>query len=130
MNIPMLVAVLLIHSSGGGSDAPPLDANGDGRVSLAEFRTQRTDLIMTCDTDGDGKVMPSELAGVLNGRKDVAVASPDGGAQIFALLDTNKDGAITRPEIQLLIEKRFAMLDVNHDGFLDDVERKAWRVHN
>lgn len=130
MKILMFAAAAVILSAGAALAQPTLDADGDGKVSLAEFRTQRTGLIMTCDKDGDGKVLPAELAGVLKGRKDVALATPEDGAQVFALLDTDKDGALTRPELEALVEKRFRMLDSNHDGFLDDAERKAWRVRS
>src|SRR5262249_23007133 len=42
--------------------------------------------------------------------------------EIFARLDTNKDGKISRDEAKGPLEKNFDQLDLNKDGFLDKTE--------
>lgn len=42
---------------------------------------------------------------------------------MWTMADTDKDGRISKPEFTAMSDKRFAVLDVNGDGFLDDSER-------
>lgn len=130
MKIPMLAAVAMILSAGTAFAQPTLDADGDGKVVPAEFRAARGDLIMQADTDHDGRVSAAELTAVLQGRKDITVETVQDGEAVFKALDTNKDGFLSRPELDAILDRRFAILDSNHDGVLDAAERKAWRVRN
>ncbi|MEJ7933298.1 EF-hand domain-containing protein [Sphingobium sp. AN558] len=66
----------------------------------------------------------------------LAFAQPDGrdgahgprGGGLMALVDANKDGAITRAELTAALEARFAKLDANKDGKLTREDREARRA--
>ncbi len=64
-------------------------------------------------------VAPS--AGVTNG------GTLPAGALSFQSLDANKDGRLTRQELdaQGLSDSLFFQMDTNHDGFVDEVEMNA-----
>ena len=86
------------------------DHNGDGVVSRAEFLNtdlvddDRGDLFVYLDANNDNRVSRSEW---------------HGGAAAFNALDTNKDGVLTRVELdgdEGPPEDLFASVDVNRDG--------------
>lgn len=52
---------------------------------------------------------------------------PGRGERFFDEMDTNKDGVVTRAEVNAVLEKRFAALDTNKDGKISDTERQAER---
>lgn len=66
----------------------------------------------------------------------MAFAQPDGrdgargprGGGLMALVDANKDGAITKAELTAALEARFAKLDANHDGKLTKEDRDLLRT--
>jgi Ca2+-binding EF-hand superfamily protein len=41
---------------------------------------------------------------------------------MFARLDANKDGVVTRAELDAMGSRRFEMADTNHDGWLSKGE--------
>jgi Ca2+-binding EF-hand superfamily protein len=87
------------------------DHNGDGVISQAEFLNtdlvddDRGDLFVYLDANNDRRVSRSEW---------------HGGTAAFNALDTNKDGTLTRAELDgddnAPPEDLFASVDVNHDG--------------
>lgn len=48
-----------------------------------------------------------------------------GGHPLFALLDANKDGTVTRAEATAAIERHFDMMDTDHNGIVTAAERRA-----
>jgi Ca2+-binding EF-hand superfamily protein len=46
---------------------------------------------------------------------------------MFAMMDANKDGFLTRAEIEKMVERRFQRIDVNGDGSLSAGEMQAMR---
>jgi Ca2+-binding EF-hand superfamily protein len=86
------------------------DHNGDGVISRAEFLNtdlvddDRGDLFVYLDANNDRRVSRSEW---------------HGGTAAFNALDTNKDGVLTRAELDgddAPPEDLFVSVDVNHDG--------------
>jgi Ca2+-binding EF-hand superfamily protein len=128
-----LAAVLLTLSAGTalaqGAPGARMDTNGDGKVTLAEFRTARLAMMMRADTNKDAKLSKAELeAGMTAMRKGGEGGAPKGGGgMMFGMMDANKDGFLTRPEIETMMERRFQRIDVNGDGALSSGELSAMR---
>lgn len=125
MKTPILAAALLMASAGAALAQTGIDANGDGKISAAEFKTGRTALIMGADGDKDGKVSPAELGVVVEAATSRPAAD---GRRVFARIDANHDGFLTQPEVEAVVEQRFRTLDANADGALSAAERQNWKV--
>lgn len=130
-----LAAALLVLSSGAalaqGAPGQRMDTNGDGKVTLTEFKAARVAMMMRADGDRDGKLTKAELeAGMAAMRQragEGAAPKGPGGGMMFGMMDANKDGFLTRPEIEKMVERRFARIDVNGDGSLTMAEMQAMR---
>jgi hypothetical protein len=128
------IAALVLSVSAGAAAAQPAgpraDANGDGKVSLAEFKTSRVGMMMRGDANSDGKLSKAEMEAA--GQKMRAAGGGQGGGprpgMMFAMMDGNKDGFLTRPEIEKMVERRFGRLDMNGDGSLSSAEMEAARA--
>jgi Ca2+-binding EF-hand superfamily protein len=70
-----------------------MDADGDGRISEAEYVQYMSRGFARMDTDGDGILEPSELPG-------------------------GRGRSITLREFQANLRRQFHRLDRNHDGYL------------
>jgi Ca2+-binding EF-hand superfamily protein len=108
------------------------DANHDGRLDRAEFRADAAGFFKRLDTDGDGVIDGFEVAAY---EKSVAPElnidgqgfSGRGGAAVALLAepepvsgaDTNLDSRISMAEWVAAADRRFDLLDVKHQGFLD-----------
>jgi len=128
----------------GGMKRPPMpnpDANGDGKVTLAEFQQSHADQMMRLDTNKDGKITEAEFMArprmmghdgpppppKADGQKDkerpmrremMEKMRGERQGMMFDMLDANDDGVITRAEIDRMTAKHFKRLDANHDGVL------------
>lgn len=87
------------------------DANGDGRISRAEFTAGRLDRLRAADANGDGIVTPEEMGAAREARQ------AEWGDRHFARLDADGNGAVTRAEYDAARDAR-----VEHRG-----ERRAER---
>lgn len=96
------------------------DANADGRLSQAEFQALQSQRMMRLAADGDGKISLAEWSADRRGPK--TARDPAKG---FAALDANRDGGIDAAEVQTVIGRRFARLDADRDGQLSTTERRA-----
>lgn len=127
MKMITLAAALTVLTTGAAMAQPPHrpnpDANGDGKVTLAEFKASRAGLLMRGDTNKDGKLSKAEAEAVTAGR---GPGGPGGGG-MFAMLDGNRDGFVSRAEIEQASERRFKTMDTNKDGVLSAAEREAGR---
>ena len=140
---------------GGGIER--LDKDGDGRISRAEFDagkdarearmaksaakhggTARTDGkprhgfdFDAVDANNDGYVVRSEArAWHERMRPQMEAAFAERTAEKFAAADINKDGKLSRLEVGEKLprlEKSFAWMDEDRDGFLDREELKPQR---
>lgn len=127
----------------GGMKRPPMpnpDANGDGKVTLAEFQQSHADQMMKLDANKDGKITETEFKarpGMMDhdgppppkavGKKDkdrpmrremMEKMRGERQGMMFDMLDANDDGAVTKAEIDRMTAKRFKRMDDNSDGVL------------
>jgi len=117
------------------------DKNKDGKLSVVEYKTldvQAThhgdDHFATGDTNKDGFIDSSELAGALSRQTWYAILS-EGTEACFSRLDTNKDTKLDPKEFRLIskmgahTEQHFKGADNNKDGFLDLTEFSGLAEH-
>ncbi|HRD47533.1 MAG TPA: EF-hand domain-containing protein [Caulobacter sp.] len=125
------IAAALLALSAGAATAQGMarpDANGDGKVTLSEFKANRVAMMMRGDANGDGKLSKAELEGAAAKRQAAGRGEGrGGGGRMFGMLDANNDGFLTRAEIEKMVERRFSRLDVNGDGSLSTAEVQAAR---
>ena len=99
---------------------PPVDANGDGKITLAEFQASRVARTMRADTDHDGKISKAEFTAMVQkrmARQGDGGEAPDIDA-MFDRQDINGDGFITKDEIEHAAARRFDMMDTAHQGWI------------
>jgi Ca2+-binding EF-hand superfamily protein len=118
-------SVALAH---GGLHGPfaRIDADGDGKVTLAEMQKMAGDHFAQVDANKDGRVTKEELASF--GEQMRSKHEGDRSARMderFAERDTNKDGKLSRQEVQRMPDQFFARVDTNKDGFLSKEELAA-----
>lgn len=121
-----LLATTAHAQPGSGGRRPNPDANGDGKVTLEEFRAadqiRQGRILARLDANKDGKVSPEEAktAGQQKG-------PPRGGGADIMKLDANKDGFVTKEELSSTSQRRFDMADANKDGSLSGEELNMMR---
>ena len=99
--LPLLLpAVALAQVSQTGEYLAKMDADGDGRVSLAEYQDWMSYAFDGMDRDGDGVLSPHEQPG-------------------------GRGKALTRDQHLARLAARFVRQDANGDGFLDARELAA-----
>src|SRR4051794_37434924 len=122
------------------------DTNHDGSLYLAEVRQDAQRFFLTLDRNQDGEIDPEEVERYENVvapeiRIDSGWGAPaaddesSGGGRLgvlsipepVAAADANLDRGISAHEFQTAAEKRFALLDLNHDGRLTLAELQAAR---
>ena len=109
-----------------------LDTDGDGLISIEEFRTPRGRRFEEADLDGDGIVTQAEMtqhheARAAEHEKERLAKRDKKMARLnehFAELDLNGDGGVTAEEAKQAI---FNRLDKNGDGYISADEAKPHR---
>ncbi|WP_265518050.1 EF-hand domain-containing protein [Nitratireductor luteus] len=100
-----------------------LDADGDGTLSSEEFGAMRLGKLQEADADTDGKLSEAEIVDLLMQREYERKAR-----RAVQMLDVDGDGEVTIAEIEGRQAKRFALLDRNDDGALDQNELRQARA--
>lgn len=101
------------------------DINGDVSVPRTEFDAQRAKDFDKINTTHDGAVTEGQYVAEFTVRLDRQLAA-ERAMQIkqagvrFGVLDTNKDGHISREEFNASGKKMFDALDTNKDGVVDE----------
>jgi hypothetical protein len=128
-------AASIAHAQGpgGGGRGPALDADGDGKVTAAEYDAAGVARFQRMDENHDSVIDKVEAAAIRKRTADrmmnegvppsVMAARPDPIAQ----LDINKDGQVTQAEAAAVQQARFKAADKNGDGVLDAAEQEAAR---
>ncbi|WP_295806736.1 EF-hand domain-containing protein [uncultured Nitratireductor sp.] len=100
-----------------------LDTDGDGTITVEEFSSMRLERLKAADTDGDGTLSEEELQEMVMQRMIERQAR-----RAARRLDVDGDGTVTIAEIESRQAKRFALMDSNDDGTLDQREmRRGFR---
>lgn len=95
-----------------------LDANHDGMISADEVKNA-AQLLSSLDANHDGQLSGEEIAP----RK---ISVKERADHFFEEWDTNKDGKIAKAEAPDGLQRRFAEVDTDNDGFLSMAEVLAF----
>lgn len=100
------------------------DADGDGALSRAEIDAGRSQLFASADVDGDGLVSLDEFRPVWTD-----VMEP-GIVRSFQRLDADGDASLTADEVERPVDWLFSRMDRNDDGVIDRSDRKRGSWHD
>jgi Ca2+-binding EF-hand superfamily protein len=95
-----------------------LDADKDGKVTLAELTQSKESWLGKVDADKDGVATAAEV------EQSHKALHAERVTRMFEKRDANKDGRLTLPESQMP-ERWFARSDANNDGALTAAELAA-----
>jgi hypothetical protein len=101
------------------------DANKDGVVDRAEWKTGQEARFKSLDANNDGKVTQDELFARTPAVGNSVLPSDrqvERQSAYFQRVDANKDGVVTLEEFMAQGDRNFARCDVNKDGKTDTAE--------
>jgi Ca2+-binding EF-hand superfamily protein len=101
-----------------------MDADSNGDVTFDEFTAAMDKRLGSADADGDGKMTVAEIAAEIERMRTERMAR-----RIVERFDIDGDGALTPAEIQSRQKKRFALLDRNDDGKIEESEMPRRHRH-
>jgi len=126
MKKSILLAVALTSLIPGGAQArergPRPDPYGDATVSRLDAAAKAGQDFDKLDTNHDGYLSDDEMAATLPDIRMRTFAS-----RINAVIDTDKDGKVSKEEFVAMALQRFDRADADHDGQLTKAERDAAR---
>jgi Ca2+-binding EF-hand superfamily protein len=99
-----------------------LDANGDGKIALAEITPKAERRLLRYDTDNDGAVSAAEIDAIMQ------KALERRRARIMFMLDVDKDGIITEAELDKFVEAMFNGADADKDGGVTIEEAQNFKL--
>lgn len=122
----LLLAAGLVCLAGSAQAQTPApmnpDADGDGKVSFAEYKASQADAMLArLDTNKDDRITKDEAVNMAGGRGEGFIA------RLFERTDANKDGVLTRAELETGAKRRFDAADNNKDGWLSRDELAGLR---
>lgn len=125
-----------------------LDADGDGKVTRAEFEAGVKDRFARFDLNNDGAITDDDLPPRMRGKDVLKGDGPmigrggmgrrhhrPGGRMMGKIMrlrqaDANNDGSISLDEAMAFANKRFARKDQNGDGVVDQADRDLRKQAN
>ena len=138
--IAVMAAPVHADEEGKKSGKGKFDTDGDGKISLEEFKFKDKGILKKMDADGNGTVTASELAesqAAMEARVQEGVTRRMNKMkklteEKFAEMDSNDDGSVTADELKA---HAFSQMDKDNDGFLSRKElrhsmRKNVRGHD
>lgn len=112
--------------------AAALDANADGKVTLAEFQAGRGGQMMArLDADKDGKLSRDEFSAMrkpkakTDASASAAAKTGKGADRMWSRVDVDNDGFLSRGEMDGFMANRFKRMDADNDGALTMTELKT-----
>jgi Ca2+-binding EF-hand superfamily protein len=130
---PLTLAILSVNATSEPRERPfeRMDRDGDGMISLEEFRSPRDMLaqrLERADENGDGQVSQSEIERArasMEARAEARMKQrQEKRDQFFSDSDQDRNGALSEEEIR---QGMFARLDTNGDGLLSKREMAQLR---
>lgn len=98
----------------------PIDRNGDGRISNAEWNDYRASGFANWDTNRDGRISRAEYANCWYGGGFYNSYNRPSWEPSFNAFDTNRDGYLSPTEYWS--SGSWSQYDRNHDGVVDSSE--------
>ncbi len=104
--------------------AVQIDADRNGLIDRAEIRSAATGALASIDADGDGRMTLAELEGWRYGMADLATFRDRGQsyatviAFVFDIFDRDGDGIVASDEHEAAVLHSFAHADLDGDGML------------
>ncbi len=141
MKIQTLTFLAALAIAGSAQAQPSIDSNNDGRLTLPEFLAGRSaPMMQRMDANHDGRITQAEQQ-AMRGQRQAATPQgkapprkgdgerrgPGGGGGMMAMLDANKDGAVTRAEMDGAMTQRFRAADADKNGWLSLTEFQGMR---
>ncbi len=99
-----------------------LDADQSGKVTLDELKPRAEKRFTGYDTDGDGAVSTAEI----DARLKQAIEKRRN--HILASLDEDRNGSVSKAELDKFVEAMFNGADADHDGGITLDEARAFRM--
>jgi hypothetical protein len=116
---------------------PKLDADGDGKVTFAEFNAAAAMRFARFDVNNDGQISKEEFD-ARHKLRDAAGPKPPKAQRPrrpgtmprlgFSRMDKDKDGAVSHDEFERGVQRLFTSLDTDKDGVLSFDELSADKV--
>ena len=105
-----------------------IDADKDGKVTLAEIQAHRAAEFAAADTNGDGAISPEELSAMQLARFQEKLAERT--QAMLDNMDNDGNGSLSADELgQGPGERNFARLDTDNDGAISKEEAEAAMQH-
>jgi Ca2+-binding EF-hand superfamily protein len=97
------------------------DDDGDGKVTIEEFRSGHDERFVEIDTNADGKVTIEEFQAAPKPSRQARMQ------RMFQRMDSNGDGTLSREELGARSQARFQGMDTNGDNVItaDELQQAA-----
>lgn len=105
-----------------------IDADSDGKVTLAELQAHRKAEFAAADSNGDGALSPEELSAHQLARMQARMA--ERSQAMMDNMDNDGNGSLSEDEMgQGPGERNFARLDTDNDGAISKAEAEEAMQH-
>lgn len=95
----------------------------DRSTTLEDVESRARERFASFDKNGDNTIDASEIEARFAARMgDRREHRGPGNGRMFQRLDADRDGKVTRAEIDAVLKQRFADLDLNNDGRITDAD--------
>jgi Ca2+-binding EF-hand superfamily protein len=106
----------------GATAQPGAAQSAPAGMGLQDLQTQQWSRLAMLDSDKDGRISRAEWDAV------AAMAPGQLSPALWERLDTNKDGFVTREELNVRVAASFPLMDANHDNVVTADEMQAYQA--